>query len=87
MNWGTLNSKLFNGNYHDGDIQTSNGDGFVTLAFQRWDNPNEMTSASVQWKGVIQGECQANLIKSYYPDAYVNVDENYADITRKMNSL
>lgn len=81
MNWGFINSKLINGNYHGGDIQTSNGDGFVTLAFQRWEDPNEMTSASVQWRGELQGPIQAELIKSYYPDSYI-VD-SYADVSRK----
>lgn len=84
--WGGISTKLVNGGYHGGDADALTGNGFVILAFQRWENPDEMTSAAVQWKGLIQGECQASLIKSYYPDAYVNVDENYADITRKMNS-
>lgn len=85
--WGALTSKLTNGNYHGGDSQSGTGNGFVILAFQRWENPEEMTSAAVQWKGELQGTWQAELIKKHYPDAYVNVDKNYADVTRKMNSL
>lgn len=79
--WGGLTTKLTNGNYHGGDADASTGNGFVILAFQRWDDPEEMTSAAVQWKGVLQGPYQANLIKSYYPDVYMR--EGYADVSRK----
>jgi hypothetical protein len=78
--WGGLTSKLTNGNYHGGDSQSGTGNGFVILAFQRWENPEEMTSAAVQWKGELQGNYQADLIKKYYPDAFIR--DGYADITR-----
>ena len=80
--WGALTKKLTNGNYHGGDSQSGTGNGFALLAFQRWDNPDEMTSAAVQWKGEILGEDQTNLIRNHYPDAYIT--DGYADITRKM---
>ena len=78
--WGGLSTKLVNGAYHGGDADASTGNGFVILAFQRWENPEEMTSAAVQWKGQIQGKYQENLIKSYYPEAFIK--EGYADITK-----
>jgi hypothetical protein len=80
--WGGLTSKLTNGNYHGGDSQSGTGNGFVILAFQRWDNPEEMTSAAVQWKGELQGTQQAELIKKHYPDAFIR--DGYADVNRKM---
>lgn len=83
--WGGLTTKLTNGNYHGGDADAGTGKGFVILAFQRWDNPEEMTSAAVQWKGELQGTWQAELIKSYYPDAFIR--DGYADINRKMSTL
>lgn len=79
--WGGLTNKLTNGNYHGGDSQSGTGNGFVILAFQRWENPEEMTSAAVQWKGELQGEWQSKLIKSYYPDAFIR--DGYADISLK----
>lgn len=81
--WGGLTTKLTNGNYHGGDSDAGTGNGFVILAFQRWENPEEMTSAAVQWKGQLQGEHQAELIRSYYPDAYI-VD-GYADVSKKVD--
>ncbi len=81
--WGGLTSKLINGNYHGGDLQSGTGNGFVILAFQKWEKIEEMTSAAVQWKGELQGEWQAQLIKSHYPDAFIR--NGYADISRKMS--
>lgn len=78
--WGGLSAKLTNGNYHAGDPQGGTGNGFVILAFQRWDNPEEMTSAAVQWKGETQGPWQTNLIKKHYPKAYIR--DGFADITK-----
>ena len=81
--WGGLSTKLVNGAYHGGDADASTGNGFVILAFQRWENPEEMTSAAVQWKGQIQGQHQADLINSYYPEAFIK--EGYADITKDVS--
>lgn len=78
--WGGLTKKLEHGNYHGGDADAGTGNGFVILAFQRWENPDEMTSAAVQWKGAIQGPWQEKLIKSYYPKAFTK--EGYIDISR-----
>jgi hypothetical protein len=76
--WGSLSKKLNPGSYH-GDNGGGFGYGFVTLAFQRWENPEEMTSAAVQWKGELQGSIQADTIKSHFPNALIQ--EGYADIT------
>ena len=81
--WGGLTLKLTNGNYHGGDSDPGKAHGFVILAFQRWENPEEMTSAAIQWKGKIQGEHQAELIRKHYPDAYIK--NGYADITMHKN--
>lgn len=77
--WGQSFSKLLAGEFHGGDATTSTTKGFVTLAFQRWENPEEMTSAAVQWKGELQGPYQEELIKRKKPNA--EVISNYADVT------
>lgn len=77
--WGGLTCKLKDGNYHGGDSDAGTGNGFVILAFQRWDNPEEMTSAAVQWKGQLQGSHQSELIKSHFPNAFIR--DGYADVS------
>lgn len=77
--WGTIESKIISGEYHGGVTGTISTDGFVTLAFQRWENQEEMTSAAIQWKGEIQGPVQAELIKTHKPDALIT--NNYADVS------
>jgi hypothetical protein len=76
--WGVLNTNLKAGEYHGGDSTLVANDGFITLAFQRWENPEEMTSAAIQWRGEIQGPIQQSLIKRHKPNA--QVDNNWADI-------
>lgn len=61
--WGTVQKKLMPGEEHGGDTSMNLGKGFCLLAFQRWENPDEMLSAATQWKGEIHGEVQAELIK------------------------
>jgi len=77
--WGRTAKKLLSGQSHGGDTGQVVGNGFVTLAFQRWDNQEEMTSAAVQWKGELQGPHQENLIKAHKPDAFVQ--PGYADVS------
>ena len=79
--WGSVCKKISNNEPHGGiqGLQLSNGS--AQLAFQKWKNPEEMTSAAIQWVGGIQGPRQAKLIKDYKSDAFVT--ENYADITKK----
>ena len=79
MVWGAVTKKLSSGTYHGGDTGKQLGNGFITLAFQRWDNPEEMTSAAVQWKGGLQGPYQAELIKRKKKNAIV--EDDYADVT------
>jgi hypothetical protein len=77
--WGKIYETLKPGDYHGGETAGALGNGFITLAFQRWENPEEMTSAAVQWKGKIQGPRQAELIKRKKKNAIV--EDNYADVT------
>ena len=77
--WGTARKKLMPGEYHGGDTATVLSNGFCTLAFQRWENPEEMTSAAIHWKGLLQGDLQKELIKKHYPDAHFK--DEYVDIT------
>ncbi len=79
FNWGRATTKLKPGDFHGGDASTILSNGFITLAFQRWEKPEEMTSAAVQWKGELQGPVQAELIKGKKPLA--QVDDNFADTT------
>ena len=81
MLWGRAYQKLNPGDYHGGDTSSILSNGFVTLAFQRWENQEEMTSAAILWKGELQGPLQAKLIKEHYPDAIV--EENYAEVIDK----
>ena len=77
--WGELATNLKAGEYHGGNTASVINDGFITLAFQRWENPSEMTSAAVQWKGELQGPIQEALIKRKKKNAIVTND--YADVT------
>jgi len=77
--WGTAYMKLLAGEYHGGDTSSLLSNGFCTLAFQKWEDPTEMTSAAIQWKGEIQGPIQAKLIKDNVKTALVQ--DNYADAT------
>lgn len=77
--WGRAYEKLSPGEYHGGDSGSLISGGFVTLAFQRWENPEEMTSAAIQWKGEIQGPLQSKLIKEHFPNA--SIEDNYVDIS------
>lgn len=79
MVWGSISKKLSAGMYHGGESSKQLFNGFVTLAFQRWDNPEEMTSAAIQWKGELQGPIQGQLIKNHKPDALVQ--PGYADVS------
>jgi hypothetical protein len=79
--WGDATEKLPAGNFHGGDSSSLLSSGFITLAFQRWDNPDEMTSAAIQWKGELQGPIQAELITKHYPDALIK--SNYADVSNR----
>lgn len=78
-NWGTARKKLMPGEYHGGDTTTVLSTGFCTLAFQKWENSEEMTSAAVHWKGELQGPIQAKLIKEHQETALVK--DGYADVS------
>lgn len=82
--WGTIQKKLMPGEYHGGEPEFSTGEGFALLAFQRWENIEEMTSASVQWKGEIQGDRQKDLILKYKPDAFI--ESTHADVSHQLET-
>jgi hypothetical protein len=82
--WGSLSIKLPAGDYHGGEPSLMLSDGAITLAFQRWENPEEITSAAIQWKGELQGPIQAELIRKHYPNALIT--EDYADVSVNVNS-
>jgi len=77
--WGTAATNLMPGKVHGGESHPIVGNGFITLAFQKWHNKEEMTSAAIQWKGELQGPVQYNLIKAHKPDA--QLEDTYADVT------
>ena len=77
--WGYMESKLSNGMTHGGGDFQGITDGFATLTFERWDHPEEMTSAAVQWKGGVHGDIQKSTILKYKPDAKIGKDT--ADVT------
>lgn len=83
MIWGNISPKLPAGEFHGGDQSSQLSNGFVTLAFQRWENLEEMSSAAIQWKGELQGPNQAKLIKSKKKNA--EVSETYADVTNNLS--
>lgn len=84
ITWGRTTSKLMPDQYHGGESGVIVGDGFITLAFQKWYNVNEMTSAAVQWKGELQGEIQSELIRSHKPDAVIK--DMYADVSESLRT-
>lgn len=77
--WGTTYTKLPAGEFHGGDTSTILSNGFCTLAFQRWEDPSEMTSAAIQWKGKLQGPIQENLIRTHKSN--VKLTSGYADVS------
>ena len=78
--WGEIAFNLKAGTYHGGDSRGQFGNGSVTLTFQRWEDPTEITSAAIQWKGDLQGPIQTNLIQAHRPDALI-VPNLFADVT------
>lgn len=81
--WGILETKLTPGNVHGGDQGVQVGNGFVTFAFQRWENPEEMSSAAAQWQGELQGPYHGELIKRKHKNALVL--DNYADVANEQS--
>lgn len=77
--WGYIGNNLKAGEYHGGGSAGLLRNGFVTLAFQRWENIDEMSSAAIQWKGELQGPVQEDLIRRRKKSAEVR--PGYADVT------
>lgn len=81
--WGTVQSNLKPGEFHGGVTAVGMGNGFVTLTFEKWLDPENMTSAAANWKGYMHGPVQAKLIKSKNKNALVQVGyPGFADVTK-----
>lgn len=79
ITWGDIEKKLLPGEEHGGDKGRSLGNGFAMLAFQRWYNKDEMSSAAIQWKGPLQGPIQEKLIREHKDN--VLIKPGYADVS------
>lgn len=77
--WGAYTDTLVHGQSHSGNFSSPRGCAFLT--FEKWDDENKMTSASVNWIGKTAGPKHDALIKKHYPDSYV--ENGYADVTKK----
>jgi hypothetical protein len=77
--WGLTSKKLMPGEYHSSNDDQKYLKGYFIFAFQKWENPEEMTSAAIHWKGETAGAKHENLIRQFNPGTHV-VD-GYADIT------
>jgi hypothetical protein len=80
QNWGLLSKKITNDEPHGGTTSTQFSNGYCLLAFQKWPNDTEITSASIHWKGYTAGPIHEKLIQKYHPNA-VSAD-GFADVTR-----
>lgn len=61
------------------------GNGFLLLAVQKWDDTLTPTTVAARWKGKTVGPKQEALIKRLYPDSLVV--PGYADVTKTMDYL
>lgn len=59
----------------------SNG---MILTFEQWPEGVKPSTISAVWKGNVVGPLHEQLIKRFFPDAYVK--DGYADITRKADA-
>lgn len=78
-NWGLLYDKISNDETHGGTTSTQFSQGYCLIAFEKWPENLNITSAAVQWRGELAGPIQEKLIKKYYPHA--QIDNNFADVT------
>lgn len=83
--WGTIYKTLKSGEVHGSGPYTKKGSGYAILAFQKWDDPNKMTSASVQWKGKTSGAVHDSLIEAYRPGSLISPGN--ADVTLANDNL
>ena len=79
-NWGLVEKKILSGNEHGGSTTGIISKGKCFLAFQRWDNIKEMSSAAIQWKGTTAGPVQEQLIRDNKKHAFV--ESGYADVSK-----
>jgi hypothetical protein len=83
INAGQIAPTLRAGEAHGAGFRlTAQDKGFPLYSFEKWDDGFEPTTVAARWKGKTVGPLQEEMIRGYYPDAYV-VD-GYADVTRSM---
>jgi len=81
--WGRLSETLLDGQAHGSTgSQYSRQLGFPLVAFQQWKHREPCTVAAA-WKGPTVGPMQENLIRRFYPNAFI--ERGYADITKPSN--
>lgn len=77
---------LKNGQSHGSGVrEKANVAGYPLISIQRWHPKLTPTTVASRWKGATVGPMQEDLIKRFYPDAYVT--NGYADVTRTKNEL
>jgi hypothetical protein len=79
IRWGFIDKKLLADEYHGGNEISKNSNGSCFLAFQKWNNKDNITSAAIQWKGNTSGTMQETLIKEHNPNALIT--PGYADVS------
>lgn len=81
--WGRMSSVLRKGEAHGNGAATF-GEvyGFPLFAFQHWIE-HEPSTVAAAWKGATVGPMQEDLIRRFFPNAFV--ERGYADITKPAN--
>jgi hypothetical protein len=82
--WGTVFTKINDKQTHGDTSNVPNAHGYVILAFQKWENDIEPTSASMRWRGPTAGIKHDTLIEKKYPNSIQNA--GYADVTKSKSS-
>jgi hypothetical protein len=75
--WGSIQEKLQFPSVHRGDRTTG---GTALLAFEKWEEGTEITSAAIQWKGITAGPIHEELIRKNKPGALVK--EGFANVSK-----
>lgn len=65
--------------------EKANTAGYPLISIQRWHPKLTPTTVAAQWKGKTAGPIHEELIRRFYPDAYII--PGYADVTRKKDEL
>ena len=84
-NWGVVHPILQPGEYHGGETFPMAGNGHALLAFEKWLDGTEMTSAAIQWRGVSAGPIQEKTVVDRYIKRFNRsalVKPGFIDITQ-----